>query len=53
MNDEPMILRNIFFSFLLLITGLTAGAQSAASVKAGVEKNRLLIGEQVPLTIEV
>ena len=53
MNDEPMISRNLLFILLLLFAGFSAGAQSAATVKAVVEKNRLLIGEQVPLTIEV
>lgn len=53
MNDEPMIFRKTFFVLLLLFAGFMAGAQTAATVKAVVEKNRLLIGEQVPLTIEV
>ena len=53
MNDEPMIFRKLLFVLLLSYAGLNAGAQSAATIKAVVEKNRILIGEQVPLTIEV
>ena len=53
MNDEPMIFRHTLFVLLFVITGLTAGAQSATTVKAMVDKNRILIGEPVSLTIEV
>lgn len=53
MNDEPMIFRTIFFTLFFFATGITGGAQSAATIKVMVEKNRLLIGEQVSLTLEV
>ena len=53
MNDEPMIFRKLLFVLFLFFAGLYAGAQPAATIKAVVEKNRILIGEQVPLTIEV
>ena len=48
-----MIFRNIFFTSCFLLTGLVTGAQSAATVKATLDKNRILIGEQAILRIEV
>ncbi len=53
MNDEPMIFRRSILLFLLLFAGFIAGAQSAATVNAMVSKNRIVIGEQISLTIEV
>lgn len=48
-----MIFRNIFLIICILLTGLSASAQTAATVKATLDKNRLLIGEQATLRIEV
>jgi LPXTG-motif cell wall-anchored protein len=48
-----MIFRNTLFIFLWITTGLNALGQSAATIKATVDKNRILIGEQALLTIEV
>ena len=48
-----MILRNINFTIFLLLTGFFAAAQTAATVKATLDKSRLLIGEQATLRIEV
>jgi len=53
MNDEPMNFPKPLLLLLLLSAGISAGAQSAATIKAMVSKNRILIGEQVSLTIEV
>lgn len=48
-----MIFRKLYFIFFLLLTGLVAGAQSAATIKAMLDKNKILIGEQATLRIEV
>lgn len=48
-----MIFRKLFFILFLLITGFVARAQSAATIKATLDKNRILIGEQATLQIEV
>jgi LPXTG-motif cell wall-anchored protein len=48
-----MIFRNTLFIFLWITTGLNALGQSAATIKATVDKNRILIGEPALLTIEV
>ncbi len=53
MNDEPMIFRNTLFVLLFAAAGLSAVAQPATTIKATVDKNRILIGEQALLTIEV
>jgi LPXTG-motif cell wall-anchored protein len=48
-----MIFRKFYFIFFLLLTGLVARSQSAATIKATLDKNRILIGEQATLRIEV
>jgi LPXTG-motif cell wall-anchored protein len=48
-----MIFRKLFFILFLLITGFVARAQSAATIKATLDKNKILIGEQATLRIEV
>jgi uncharacterized integral membrane protein len=42
----------IFSSLLLLLTVLVADAQSKTSVKAAVDKNKILIGETIQLSLE-
>lgn len=48
-----MIFRNIILVLIFLLTGLVSVAQSAATIKATLDKNRILIGEQATLRIEV
>lgn len=48
-----MIFRNIFITLIYLLTGLVSVAQSAATIKATLDKNKILIGEQATLRIEV
>lgn len=48
-----MIFRNIILILIFLLTGLVSVAQSAATIKATLDKNRILIGEQAMLRIEV
>lgn len=48
-----MIFRTTLFVFLWMTAGLNAQGQSAATIKATVDKNRILIGEPALLTIEV
>ena len=40
------------FSFLLLLTGLYSAAQQKTTIKATVDKNKILIGEPIQLTLE-
>lgn len=48
-----MIFRNIILILFFLLTGLVSVAQSAATIKSTLDKNRILIGEQATLQIEV
>ncbi len=43
----------IFFTAVCLIVALFAAAQSGTTVKATVDKNQILIGEPIQLTLEV
>ena len=48
-----MKFRQFIFSFFFLLSGLVSNAQGGATIKATVDKNKILIGEPVQLTIEV
>lgn len=43
----------IFFTTFFLIVALVSGAQSGTTVKATVDRNQILIGEPIQLTLEV
>jgi LPXTG-motif cell wall-anchored protein len=47
-----MILRRIFISLLILLLTGVAIAQKGVTVKASVDKNKILIGEPMQLTVE-
>lgn len=46
------ILYKTIFSFFLLLTGLYTAAQSKTSIKATVDKSKILIGEPIQLVLE-
>jgi hypothetical protein len=48
-----MKFRQFIFSFFFLFSGLVSNAQGGTTIKATVDKNKILIGEPVQLTIEV
>ena len=48
-----MKFHQFIFSFFFLFSGLVSNAQGGATIKATVNKNKILIGEPVQLTIEV
>jgi len=45
-------LHKVFFSFLFFFPALVSSAQNKVTIKSGIDKSKIVIGEQIHLTLE-
>jgi hypothetical protein len=43
----------VFFSFLFFLSALVCSAQNKVTIKSGIDKSKIVIGEQIHLSLEV